>query len=195
MTRLALLLTVVVASGLTLAAQQPAPTFDVASIKSTRLDLPYETAEQSAWMGFSRGRYQLGVPGRFSEQAIPLIALMQLAYDVWAYQIVGGPGWVRSSRFSIDARASGSATLVQMRPMFRALLEHRFKLMVHRETRTLPVYELVAVNRGSKLVAAKDGECLRLGPDSPLPPISLPPAPMPNICGCSPSTWKRRTNW
>lgn len=138
-------------------------------------------------MAFSRGRYQLGVPGRFAEQVIPLIALIQLAYDVWAHQVVEGPVWVRSARYAIDARASNNATLQQMRPMFRALLAERFKLVLHRDTRPLPVYELLPVSRGSKLVPMKDGECVTLGPDSPRPKLSLPPAPMPNICG-----WGRR---
>ena len=119
-------------------AQQAIRQFDVASIRPTRIDQPLEPAEEQAWMGFSRGRYQLGVPGRFSEQAIPLIVLIQLAYDVYAYQVVGGPAWVRSARFSIDAR-SNNATLVQMRPMFRALLADRFKLVLHEEMRPLPV--------------------------------------------------------
>jgi uncharacterized protein (TIGR03435 family) len=71
--------------------------------------------------------------------------------------------------------------------MFRALLADRFKLVLHRETRSLPVYELGAVSRGSKLIATKEGECITLELDSPRPTLSLPPAPMPNICG-----WSRR---
>ena len=46
--------------------------------------------------------------------------------------------------------AAGSATPDQMRGMLQSLLAERFKLALRRETRTLPVYELVVADGGSR---------------------------------------------
>jgi len=71
-------------------------------------------------------------------------------------------------------RASASATDDQIRLMFQALLEDRFKLKVHRETRDLPGYELTIAKGKSKLTPARDssiaitieGKTLNQRPDS-----------------------------
>jgi uncharacterized protein (TIGR03435 family) len=67
------------------------------------------------------------------------------AYAVDSYQVSGGPPWLLSDRFDINAKASGDGTLTadQKRKMLRSLLEDRFRLKVHREIREQPVYSLV----------------------------------------------------
>jgi uncharacterized protein (TIGR03435 family) len=65
-------------------------------------------------------------------------------------QVTGGPGWINSDRFDIVAKAEGNPS-TDARLMLRTLLADRFKLMVHHETRELPVYALVIARRDGKL--------------------------------------------
>ena len=44
-------------------------------------------------------------------------------------------------------------------PMLQVLLEERFKLTLHRETRQLPVYDLAVPKGGAKLQTSKEGSC------------------------------------
>ena len=90
----------------------------------------------------------------------PLHALIQVAYGVARVQVDGGPSWVGTDRYAIEARASGNVTPEQMRSMLQSLLADRFKLALRRETRTLPVYELVVANGGLKIAPMKAGECI-----------------------------------
>jgi uncharacterized protein (TIGR03435 family) len=70
---------------------------------------------------------------------------------------------LQPERYEIDAKADGNANRNQMFLMLQSLLEDRFQLKVHRETRDLPVYALVAAKGGLKLPPPKEGGCI----DSP----------------------------
>ncbi len=63
-------------------------------------------------------------------------------------------------RYQIDAKADGNANRDQMFLMLQSLLESRFQLKTHRETRDLPVYALVAARSGLKLPPPKEGGCV-----------------------------------
>ena len=63
-------------------------------------------------------------------------------------------------------------------PMMRALLEDRFQLKIHSETRELPVYALTTVRGGTELTPSKAGSCVAIDPKSVL---QTPPGP--NYCG------------
>jgi uncharacterized protein (TIGR03435 family) len=68
-------------------------------------------------------------------------------------QIIGGPEWIDKDRFDIEARVKGNVQSVpteQLRLMLQALLEERFRLRAHRETREVPVYNLIVVKGGPK---------------------------------------------
>lgn len=81
----------------------------------------------------------------------PLDILVREAYHVQPYQIVGAPTWFSTDRFDITATAAGDPSREQMMGMLRALLEDRFHVKVHRETREGKVYALVVAKSGSKL--------------------------------------------
>jgi uncharacterized protein (TIGR03435 family) len=53
------------------------------------------------------------------------------------------PGWVQTTSYDIEARASGSPTKDDMRLMMQSLLQERFHLVIHREAREVPAYALV----------------------------------------------------
>jgi uncharacterized protein (TIGR03435 family) len=101
--------------------------------------------------------------GRFTGTNITLRALIRVAYGTTQplpdSQISGGPDWLDSDRFDIEAKtdtepprdAQGAPRHMML--MLRALLADRFRLVVRNETRERPIYALV--------VSENDG---RLGP-------------------------------
>jgi uncharacterized protein (TIGR03435 family) len=128
------------APGVGLPAQTSTPAFDVASIKPSG---PTPT-------------FAAGSPDRFVRRFITLSLLLVNAYDVSEFQIQGGPDWVRTTRFDVEAKAESRASPEQMRLMVRRLLAERFALTVHTESRDLPRYALVKARNDGKL-----GEKLR----------------------------------
>jgi uncharacterized protein (TIGR03435 family) len=107
--------------------------------------------------------------------------LVGLAYKVQNSEISGGPAWIETDGYDITAKAADSSIgIEQLRPMLQKLLEDRFKLGVHRETKDLPVYTLLAGKNGPKLPEAKEGGCTPFNANTPPPPPApgqLPPMP------------------
>jgi uncharacterized protein (TIGR03435 family) len=154
-------------------AQSPAarPQFEVASIKPNT-------------SGNNMVMVRPPVGGRFTATNARLRMLIGLAYNKQDFEISGGPAWLGSDGFDIEAKAADSSVGPdQMRPMLQKLLEDRFQLKVHREPRDVPVYALVAGKNGPKLPDAKEGGCTAFNSTGPPPP---PPAPgqfPPTPCG------------
>ena len=121
------------------AAAQALPQFEVASIHPSDAVPPAVTA---------------GV--RFTDQQARFVFLslkdyIGIAYDVRIHQIVG-PDWLGNTRFDITAKIPDGQKMDQLQPMLRALLEERFKLRTHRDSREFPVYGLEVAPGESKLV-------------------------------------------
>jgi uncharacterized protein (TIGR03435 family) len=145
--------TILAGTALTLFGHTPVrPAFEVASIKPASDD------------GLMMVR---PVPGRLLANA-SLQMLIQNAYGVQAFQIAAGPGWLKSDRFAIEAKADGNATRDQMFLMLQSLLEERYQLRFHRETRELPAYALVAAKGGLRLNSPKEGVCVEPTTDAPI---------------------------
>ncbi len=86
---------------------------------------------------------------------VTLKFLVVHAYDVLAYQVSGGPGWMSTDCWDIRAKAGsikGKLQSEQFLSMLRALLADRFQLKVHSETKEVSVYALVVGKSGSKLI-------------------------------------------
>jgi bla regulator protein blaR1 len=117
-----------------------AVSFEVASVK------PNKSGDQ---------RVMMSTPptGRVTATNIPVRLLLQQAYSVQPFQIVGGPSWMASDRFDITAKAPEGVTPAQLRPMMRNLLADRFKLIAHTETREMPIYHLVVARADGRLGA------------------------------------------
>ena len=70
-------------------------------------------------------------------------------------------GWISSERYTIDAKPEAVQSQEMMHgPMLQTLLEDRFHLKVHRETREIPVYELTVARAGLKLKAFQKDSCV-----------------------------------
>jgi len=154
-------------------AQAPAarPQFEVASVKPNTSGTPND-----------RINGPLG-GNRFAATNINLRLLITLAYNVKNFEISGGNGVVDTGRYDIEARAAEARPgEEQARLMLQALLADRFQLMVHRETKEVPVYVLVPVKGGAKLAEPKEGSCIKFDPASP-PPPPTPGQPPPKFCG------------
>ena len=122
-------------------------------------------------------------PGRLAMTNLVLRRLILIAYDAQDDQLVGGPGWINSANYDVEAKADGNPSVQQMEgPMLRSLLEERFRLTVHRETRQLAVYKLSISKGGPKLPLSKEGSCIPYVTDSS-PPKSSATEPHPNYCG------------
>jgi uncharacterized protein (TIGR03435 family) len=121
--------------------------FEVATIKLNR-------------SGTTTMKFPAPAAGSFTVTNFPLKALISFAYGVLGSQISDAPDWTNSERFDVDARAADtSLTREQYQQMLRSLIEERFKLNAHRETRDLPAYELLLTKTGSRLKAADPQAC------------------------------------
>ena len=110
-------------------------------------------------------------PVRLYLNCRPLRSLVTMAYTVYAdnpsiLQVVrrpsieGGPSWINSEFYFVEAKTERAASPAAMRgPMLQALLEERFHLKVHRETREVPVYALTVTKKGPKLHPTLAGSC------------------------------------
>jgi uncharacterized protein (TIGR03435 family) len=139
--------------------QQTAPlAFQVASIKPN-------TAVGARGMGVR------ALPGgRLSALNAPLMMLIQNAYAVQASQVVGGPPWINSEGYDIEAKPERNTDRNRMWLMLQTLLADRFKLALHRETRELPLYTLTLTKSGLKQPPPNEGSCVTIDPNAPPPP-------------------------
>ena len=120
-----------------------APTFEVAAIKSNKT-------------GGAKGALQLK-PGSLTGTNVTLKQLMRFAYELQESQL-SGPDWIETDGYDVTARPTNAATAAQLRLMLQTLLEDRFKLKSHRETKEMPVYYLIVADGGPKLRDPKEQE-------------------------------------
>jgi uncharacterized protein (TIGR03435 family) len=142
----------------------PLPSFEVASIK------PNRSGELRISIGFE--------PGRFMANGVTVKQLIALAYDVRDLQVSGGPGWVDSERYNIEAKEPDSLAEElpklppdqrgeRLRLMVQSLLADRFKLTLRHESKEYPVYALVVAKNGPKLQQARPGDTYPKGMKGP----------------------------
>lgn len=122
-----------------------AQSFEVASIK------PNAANDHRVQIGFQPG-------GRFVATGITVRLLIAQAFNIRDFQISGGPGWMASDRFDINAKAEAGTERIppdKLRPMLKALLVERFQLKFRAETKESPTYALVAGKGGPKLTKSE----------------------------------------
>lgn len=172
----------------------PRVKFDVASVKQNKIDLP-ERPYSNLPMGL--GDMYSPTGGHLIARNWPFAVYLQFAYKMTDGQLVLAmekmPDWTKTARFDIEAKVEGDPTKDQMRLMMQSLLEERFKLMIHHETKKLPAFVLVLAKQGKagpKLVPHPAGGISCSNTPSVLPaPESASVAPptvadgFPVICG------------
>lgn len=134
--------------------------------------------------------------GRFLATNVTLSRLIQAAYLLDESQLVGGPGWIRTDRFDVTAKAAeeilpfaiaGQHTTANPSPaqrMLRALLADRFQLVVHTERREQPAYALTLARADGRLGASltrSTADCEAQRKANTPPPVSNPLAAP--LCG------------
>ena len=156
-----------------LAAQSAPPgaavsAFDVASIK------PNNSGSPMVMISPQPG-------GRFTATNVSVRMLILNAYQLPFFRVEGGPDWIQSDRFDVAAKAEGDPPPDQMRLMLQQLLADRFKLNVHRETREMPVFDLVISRRDGRIgpqLRPTKADCARV-----LPAPGPPSPENPPLCG------------
>jgi uncharacterized protein (TIGR03435 family) len=129
--------------------------FDVASIRPTMTKEPGRSHIVS-----------LPRDGHFTAINVTVNQLLQWAFRMPEGRVLGGPGWLNSAKFDIEAKADESvdaelekldsdAGRLQKQKMLQALLAERFALKTHVETRELPIYAMVVAKNGPKLEKSK----------------------------------------
>jgi uncharacterized protein (TIGR03435 family) len=148
-------------------------------------------ADMPAFQNVSIKRADAGIPqtraffspAGFVATNVTLKMLIRDVYGVQDEQISGGPEWLNSERFNIQADLPASVVddlrtgdlrtpnhernLPQYQLMLGSVLADRFKLVVHRESKVLPAYALVIAENGPKLQESKVGEADANGAQGP----------------------------
>lgn len=92
---------------------------------------------------------------------------------------IEGPPWINSDRYVIDAKAENPQSQEMMRgPMLQELLEDRFRLKIHRESRDVPTYALTVARGGHKMRVFQEGSCTPFDFEIL---THFPPAPLPEL--------------
>ena len=118
------------------------PSFEVATIK------PSDPASQGASMLVGRGGANL-----FTTTNSTLSDLITFAYGLHARQVTGGPSWMETEKYDINAKPDqpGIPNVTQLRTMVQKLIADRFALTFHHEKKDLSVYAITVAKTGSKL--------------------------------------------
>jgi uncharacterized protein (TIGR03435 family) len=133
---------------------KPRLAFEVATIKPSSPDFP-------------EGHGVFPLPGgrTYVANAAWLQLMIMASYGVTDSQIVGGPPWTKTTFWDVRAKAEHPSSLDDLHEMFRNLLEDRFKLQLHRETRMQPGLAL-RVDKPGKLTVNEGPEKLGVSPFS-----------------------------
>jgi uncharacterized protein (TIGR03435 family) len=114
-------------------------TFDVVSIKLSKPSTP-------------AGGIKV-MPGgqEYVAQNVPIKLIISLMYKIPQRQITGGPDWLNTDLYDIDAKADHSNNLDDLHTMFQNLLTDEFKLTFHKEIKEGNVYALSVDKSGLKM--------------------------------------------
>jgi uncharacterized protein (TIGR03435 family) len=117
--------------------------FEVVSIKPSP---PAANMSRTAWE-----------PDRLIASGVNLKQLFEWAYQITDAEVSGGPVWMDSKYFDMEAKADGTYTREQLLRMLQPVLADRFQLKFHRETKQVPAYVLSAGPNRGQLREAKGG--------------------------------------
>lgn len=126
--------------------------------------------------GFAHGRYEL--------RNATMVDLIQTAWGVDADKVVGGPGWLEIDRFDVVGTAPADSTPDTLETMLRGLLEERFHLVAHKDTKDLPAYAMTVGKKSLLEQADGSGEtgCKLQPGKNPASPRPVPGEPVLFAC-------------
>ena len=145
------------------AAAAGTPKFDVVSIKPCSTDsLP--PGARSGPVNVSAGRIALNCMTTLSFVARAFVDYSNGQFQGAAADrrlpIEGLPAWANSEHYTIEAATQDTFDRsIMFGPMLQAILEDRFQLKAHRETREVPVYEMTVAKGGLKVKRSEEGSC------------------------------------
>jgi uncharacterized protein (TIGR03435 family) len=125
----------------------PQPTFEVATVRPSPPNHGYTSISPFG-------------SDRFTAANASLSYLIQLAYSIdGRNQLSGAPDWLDSEFFDVNAKAADGAHLSYelLQPLLQQLLQQRFHLVAHRETRNLPGYVLLVAKGEPRVHITKGG--------------------------------------
>lgn len=128
-------------------AQSPRAAFDVASIKRRTSD--------------GTGVTFAAMPGgRLTVVNNAMSNVINNAYGIAPYQLVGAPDWIRSERYDIEAKGRETASQKEIMLMVQTLLAERLAMKAHFETREMGAYILTLAKDGSKIRILNPEDCV-----------------------------------
>ena len=127
----------------------PRTSFEVASVRA------HDPSDRTDWNNF-----QAYLGGRFTSTNCSPWMLIHYAFQVQPFQISGGPDWIKSKGYDLNAKpAEFDANFDDIPPRLQRLLEDRFQLKYHWETRQEQGYELIVVKPDKLQKSILKGEC------------------------------------
>ena len=134
-----------------------------AAVAFSRAQAPTEFEVASVKPNLANDRIvtiRVGPGGIFTARGYTLVLLMQRAYGVMDWNVSGGPGWIRTDRYDVAAKANVQRNLTEaeLQPMLARLLADRFKLKLHHSSTQTSGYALEVAKGGPRLKPAADGE-------------------------------------
>jgi uncharacterized protein (TIGR03435 family) len=87
----------------------------------------------------------------YDAQGAAVRLMISLMYRMPMQHVTGGPGWIDSDLWDIEAKADKAYSLDDLHTMFQNLLADEFKLKFHKEIKEGPVYVLIVDKGGSKM--------------------------------------------
>jgi uncharacterized protein (TIGR03435 family) len=87
-------------------------------------------------------------------RGITLVALVRMAYDLYGFQVAGGPNWAAIQKFDVNAKVENPVPPETFDEMLQSMLATRFQLRTHREQKQMPAYVLTIAKKGLKMQAS-----------------------------------------
>jgi uncharacterized protein (TIGR03435 family) len=162
-------------------ADRPSPKFDVVSIKPCaglppgrgRGASPSAAQTSPGYVYWDCVSLEELINQAYTGPDTPLLNVLDEPREDSPKRVRGGPSWIGSERFTIEAKASGEAGVpspfrvtkylpAAMNLALRAMLDDRFQLKMHRATEQQPMYALTVAKTGlnkDKVTASTPGDC------------------------------------
>lgn len=119
--------------GLAFAADSPTgPKFEIADVHASAKDT-------NSFMRIAPPRN-----GRYEIHTASMLDLIETAYGFAGDRTLGGPSWLEMDRFDVVAKVPEKTSADALKQMLQSLLADRFQLVIHKDTRPVPTYVLLA---------------------------------------------------